>query len=104
MSDGISAHPAVRLRGVHKSFGAVVAVDGVDLDIGDGEFFSMLGPSGSGKTTMLRMIAGFERPTAGTIMLHGADVTNRPPFDRDVNSVFQDYVLFPHVTVERNIA
>ncbi|MES2209576.1 MAG: ABC transporter ATP-binding protein [Chloroflexota bacterium] len=83
---------------------AVIAVDGIDLEIRDGEFFSMLGPSGSGKTTTLRMIAGFERPTRGRILLHGQDVTDVPPFDRDVNTVFQDYALFPHMTVGENIA
>ena len=77
------------------------AVDGIDLEIADGEFFSMLGPSGSGKTTTLRMIAGFEEPTEGTIRLHGRDVTGVPPFDRDVNTVFQDYALFPHMTRRR---
>jgi putative spermidine/putrescine transport system ATP-binding protein len=96
--------PAVSLRGVTKRFGDVTAVAGVDLDIAEGEFFSMLGPSGSGKTTMLRMIAGFELPTAGTVLLKGRDVTRLPPFDRDVNTVFQDYALFPHMSVEQNIA
>ena len=76
---------------------------GVDLEVRDGEFFSMLGPSGSGKTTTLRMIAGFELPTAGRIQLHGRDVTDVPPFDRDVNTVFQDYALFPHLTVGDNV-
>jgi putative spermidine/putrescine transport system ATP-binding protein len=76
----------------------------VDLEIGDGEFFSMLGPSGSGKTTCLRMIAGFDRPTSGRIFLYGQDVSNLPPYERDVNTVFQDYALFPHMTVENNIA
>jgi putative spermidine/putrescine transport system ATP-binding protein len=99
-----TAPVAVRLEGVEKRYGDVVAVDGIDLEVGDGEFFSMLGPSGSGKTTMLRMIAGFELPTAGRILLHGADVTNVPPFDRDVNTVFQDYALFPHMTVGKNVA
>ena len=94
---------AIRFVGVRKQFGDVVAVDGVDLDVIDGEFFSMLGPSGSGKTTMLRMVAGFEQPTAGAILLGGKDVTNLPPFDRDVNTVFQDYALFPHMTVAQNI-
>ncbi|GAA3237657.1 ABC transporter ATP-binding protein [Actinocorallia longicatena] len=88
---------------MRKSFGSVDAVAGVDLEISDGEFFSMLGPSGSGKTTVLRMIAGFERPTAGTIELAGRDVTALPPFDRDVNTVFQDYALFPHLSVRRNV-
>ena len=82
----------------------VLAVDGVDLEIADGEFFSMLGPSGSGKTTTLRMIAGFELPTEGRVWLHGVDVTNRPPFERDVNTVFQDYALFPHMNVGDNVA
>jgi putative spermidine/putrescine transport system ATP-binding protein len=94
---------AVRLEGVEKRFGEVVAVAGIDLDVRDGEFFSMLGPSGSGKTTTLRMIAGFELPTAGRILLHGADVSRQPPFSRDVNTVFQDYALFPHMTVGRNV-
>jgi putative spermidine/putrescine transport system ATP-binding protein len=95
---------AVRLEGVRKQFGDVVAVADVDLDVRDGEFFSMLGPSGSGKTTTLRMIAGFELPTAGRILLHGQDVTAVPPFDRDVNTVFQDYALFPHMSVGDNVA
>lgn len=94
---------AVRLRGLRKEFGDVVAVDGVDLDILDGEFLTLLGPSGSGKTTVLRMIAGFELPTDGTIELSGRDVTRVPPFDRDVNTVFQDYALFPHMTVAENV-
>src|SRR5215218_9795746 len=95
---------AVRLEGVEKRFGDVRAVDGVDLDVRDGEFFSMLGPSGSGKTTTLRMIAGFELPTAGRVLLHGNDVTRLAPFERDVNTVFQDYALFPHMTVAENVA
>src|SRR5881296_2082510 len=94
---------AVHLQGLRKRFGDVLAVDGVDLDIRQGEFFSMLGPSGSGKTTCLRMIAGFEKPTEGRILLHGADVTGVPPYDRDVNTVFQDYALFPHMTVGENV-
>jgi putative spermidine/putrescine transport system ATP-binding protein len=88
---------------VVKRFGDVTAVAGVDLDIADGEFFSMLGPSGSGKTTTLRMIAGFEAPGEGRIWLHGRDVTDVPPFDRDVNTVFQDYALFPHMHVGDNV-
>jgi putative spermidine/putrescine transport system ATP-binding protein len=95
--------PAVRLTGLRKSFGDIEAVAGIDLDIADGEFFSMLGPSGSGKTTVLRMIAGFERPTAGAVLLGGRDVTRLPPFERDVNTVFQDYALFPHMSVQENI-
>ncbi|MEV3920555.1 ABC transporter ATP-binding protein [Actinomadura coerulea] len=94
---------AVRIRDLRKTFGPVEAVAGVDLDIRDGEFFSMLGPSGSGKTTVLRLIAGFERPTSGTIELGGRDVTGLAPFDRDVNTVFQDYALFPHLDVLRNV-
>ena len=95
--------PSIRLTGLAKTFGSVRAVDGVDLDIADGEFFSMLGPSGSGKTTVLRMIAGFEQPTAGRIELDGVDVTGKPPFARDVNTVFQDYALFPHMSVLQNV-
>jgi putative spermidine/putrescine transport system ATP-binding protein len=95
--------PAIRLTGLRKAFGPVEAVAGIDLDIADGEFFSMLGPSGSGKTTVLRMIAGFELPTAGTVTLSGRDVTREPPFNRDVNTVFQDYALFPHMNVQANV-
>ncbi|MEO8251965.1 MAG: ABC transporter ATP-binding protein [Chloroflexota bacterium] len=87
-----------------KRYGDVEAVAGIDLEIRDGEFFSMLGPSGSGKTTTLRMIAGFETPSEGRILLNGKDVTGVPPFDRDVNTVFQDYALFPHMTVGENVA
>ena len=93
----------VRATDVVKRFGDVAAVDGVSLDVRKGEFFSLLGPSGSGKTTMLRLIAGFELPDAGTIELGGVDVTHRPPFARDVNTVFQDYALFPHMTVAENV-
>jgi len=96
--------PAIRLTGLTKEFGAVTAVDHVDLEIAAGEFFSMLGPSGSGKTTVLRLIAGFEQPTSGTIELFGQDVSKKAPFDRDVNTVFQDYALFPHMTVLDNVA
>jgi putative spermidine/putrescine transport system ATP-binding protein len=101
-ADG-TAVPAVSLRGLVKRFGQVAAVDGVDLDIAPGEFFSMLGPSGSGKTTVLRMIGGFERPTAGTIRLDGADVTGLAPFERNLTTVFQDYALFPHMSVLDNV-
>lgn len=94
---------AISLRGVSKHFGEVTAVDDLDLDIEDGEFFSMLGPSGSGKTTVLRMVAGFEQPDAGRILLGGDDVTDEPPFARDVNTVFQDYALFPHMSVRQNV-
>jgi len=100
---GERAGPAVRLQGLVKRFGHVTAVDGVDLEILPGEFFSLLGPSGSGKTTCLRLIAGFEVPTEGHIFLDGADVTGQPPYDRDVNTVFQDYALFPHMTVGENV-
>src|SRR5439155_5053152 len=95
--------PAVRLERVVKRFGDVVAVDGVDLDVRSGEFFSMLGPSGSGKTTCMRMIAGFEAPPSGRVLLHGRDVTGLAPYERDVNTVFQDYALFPHMTVGANV-
>jgi putative spermidine/putrescine transport system ATP-binding protein len=95
---------AVRLAGVHKAYGDVVAVNGVDVDIRAGEFFTLLGPSGSGKTTTLRLIAGFERPDEGRIELGGSDVTNVPPYARDVNTVFQDYALFPHMSVADNVA
>lgn len=95
--------PAVRFSDVSRHFGDVKAVDNVGLDILDGEFFTMLGPSGSGKTTCLRLIAGFERPDAGAIQLYGQDVSNLPPYERDVNTVFQDYALFPHMTVGQNV-
>ncbi len=101
--------PVVSLRGLRKEFPGVgggprvVAVDGVDLDIAEGEFVTLLGPSGSGKTTVLRMIAGFEIPTAGQVVLRGRDVTRAAPFERDVNTVFQDYALFPHMDVLANV-
>jgi putative spermidine/putrescine transport system ATP-binding protein len=94
----------VRLSGIRKTYGDVVAVEDLDLDIGAGEFFTLLGPSGSGKTTTLRLIAGFERPDRGRIELGGVDVTNKAPYERDVNTVFQDYALFPHMTVAENVA
>jgi len=93
----------VSVEGVRKTYGDVVAVDHVDLTVGDGEFFTLLGPSGSGKTTTLRIIAGFERPDEGRVMLGGADITHQPPYARDVNTVFQDYALFPHMTVAENV-
>ena len=96
--------PAIRFESVSRHFGEVRAVDQVDMEVRDGEFFSMLGPSGSGKTTCLRMIAGFDRPTSGRIMLYGQDVSDLPPYERDVNTVFQDYALFPHMNVGDNIA
>jgi putative spermidine/putrescine transport system ATP-binding protein len=95
--------PDITVRGLTKRYGDVVAVDGIDLDIEEGEFFTMLGPSGSGKTTTLRMIAGFEIPDDGTIELAGQDVSSLPPYDRPVNTVFQDYALFPHMTVQANV-
>ncbi len=95
---------AVSFRQVSRHFGEVRAVDGVSFDIADGEFFSMLGPSGSGKTTCLRLIAGFEQPSAGEIHVHGRPVAGVPPYERDVNTVFQDYALFPHMTVADNVA
>jgi putative spermidine/putrescine transport system ATP-binding protein len=93
----------VAVEGARKAYGEVVAVDGVDLGVADGEFFTLLGPSGSGKTTTLRMIAGFEQPDAGRIRLGGEDITRHPPYERDVNTVFQDYALFPHMTVAENV-
>src|SRR5215218_1106215 len=94
---------AVRLDGTRKTYGELVAVDRVDLDIQEDEFFTLLGPSGSGKTTCLRMIAGFERPDEGRVELAGRDVTRLPPAERDVNTVFQDYALFPHMSVAENV-
>jgi putative spermidine/putrescine transport system ATP-binding protein len=97
------AVPAVDVVAVRKTFGGVDAVAGVDLQIGRGEFFTMLGPSGSGKTTLLRIIAGFVPADAGQVKLNGVDVTREPPFARNVNTVFQDYALFPHMTVYENV-
>ena len=93
----------IRLTGVAKSFGGPAAVDGVDLEIGEGEIFCLLGPSGCGKTTLLRLIGGFEAPDAGRIELDGQDVTDAPPWARPVNTVFQSYALFPHLDVQRNV-
>jgi putative spermidine/putrescine transport system ATP-binding protein len=95
--------PDIRLAGLAKSYGTVEAVRDVDLEIAAGEFFTMLGPSGSGKTTTLRLIAGFERPDAGRIELQGNDVSQIPPYSRNVNTVFQDYALFPHMSVRENV-
>jgi len=95
---------AVRLRDVHRRFGDVRAVDGVSLEIRDGEFFSMLGPSGSGKTTCLRLVAGFDQPTNGSVELFEKPMAGVPPWERDVNTVFQDYALFPHMDVAENVA
>ena len=96
--------PIVRLSAVRKTYGGFVAVDSLDLTIGRGEFFTFLGPSGSGKTTTLRLIAGFEYPDSGVIELDGQNVAGLPPNARDVNTVFQDYALFPHMTVRQNVA
>jgi putative spermidine/putrescine transport system ATP-binding protein len=104
LPDPAAAETAVSLRGLRKSYGDVDAVAGVDLDVMDGEFFTLLGPSGSGKTTTLRMIAGFELPTSGEVLLGGRDVSKLPPYERDVNTVFQDYALFPHMSVGDNVA
>jgi putative spermidine/putrescine transport system ATP-binding protein len=100
----VPSQPDIALRGVCKTFSSVVAVDNLDLDIARGEFFALLGPSGSGKTTVLRLIAGFETPTAGKIELAGVDTTKVPPFRRNVHTVFQDYALFPHMTVAQNVS
>ena len=94
----------IRIRGVSKHFGSFVAVDNVDLTIEKGELFSILGGSGCGKTTLLRMLAGFETPTSGSIEIDGTDVTNQPPYERHVNMMFQSYAVFPHMSVETNIA
>src|ERR1700761_1588409 len=99
----MSAAAAISVEGVSKRFADTTAVDGVDLLIGEGEFFSMLGPSGCGKTTTLRMIAGFEEPTEGRIVLRGEDVTQVGPAKRNLNMVFQEYGLFPHMTVADNV-
>ncbi|MGA0562829.1 ABC transporter ATP-binding protein [Ancylobacter sp. VNQ12] len=104
VSDPAPTTPAVRFAGVTRHFGAVKAVDGVDLSIAPGEFFAMLGPSGSGKTTCLRLIAGFEQPDAGRIEIFGESVERLPPYRRAVNTVFQDYALFPHLSVGDNVA
>ena len=98
-----ASSPAVRFTGVCRYFGEVRAIDQISLQIADGEFFSLLGPSGSGKTTCLRLIAGFEQPDAGEIEIHGRAVAGVPPYERDVNTVFQDYALFPHMSVGENV-
>jgi putative spermidine/putrescine transport system ATP-binding protein len=98
-----ASEPDIRLVGLRKVYGDVVAVAGIDLEVGKGEFFTLLGPSGSGKTTTLRMIAGFELPDTGRVELGGRDVTELPPYDREVNTVFQDYALFPHMSVGEDV-
>lgn len=98
------AAPAVELRNVTRRFGAVTALDGISFAVGQGEFFGMLGPSGSGKTTCLRMIAGFDVPGTGEVLIAGKSVGNLPPYERDAHTVFQDYALFPHMTVADNVA
>src|SRR2546423_9006131 len=97
------AAPDVRLVEIRKAYGDVVAVDGVDLSVARGEFLTLHGPSGSGKPAALRLIAGFERPDAGRVELAGTDVTRRAPYERDVNTVFQDYALSPHMSVADNV-
>jgi putative spermidine/putrescine transport system ATP-binding protein len=99
-----ASSPDIRLTGLRKSYGEVLALDGIELDVNAGEFFTLLGPSGSGKTTTLRLIAGFERPDEGRVDLAGEDVTRLPPDERNVNTVFQDYALFPHMSVGDNVA
>src|SRR5258707_9663510 len=102
--DDSAARPLVRFEAVSKRFGSIVAVDRLSLDIFEREFFALLGPSGCGKTTLLRMLAGFERPSAGRILLDGADIAGVPPHRRPVNMMFQSYALFPHMSVAGNIA
>src|SRR3954468_24293078 len=99
-----AAAPDIRLEGVTKRFGETTAVDALDLEVPRGAFYALLGPSGCGKTTTLRMIGGFEDPTSGQVFLGGDEVTQHPPYRRDVNTVFQSYALFPHLNVERNVA
>src|SRR5258705_8340442 len=99
-----AARPLVRFDGVSKRFSDVAALDRVSLDIFEGEFFALLGPSGCGKTTLLRMLAGFETPDNGRVLLDGADLAGVPPYRRPVNMMFQSYALFPHLTVAGNVA
>ncbi|MBC7984263.1 MAG: ABC transporter ATP-binding protein, partial [Candidatus Obscuribacterales bacterium] len=98
------AEPYIRIDSVTKKFGEFVAVDNVSLNIYRGEIFCLLGGSGCGKTTLLRMLAGFEQPTSGRIFIDGADMADVPPYERPVNMMFQSYALFPHMTVEQNVA
>jgi spermidine/putrescine transport system ATP-binding protein len=102
--EAAAAKPSVELRDVTKRFGDFTAVDAIDLDIGEGEFFTMLGPSGCGKTTTLRMVAGFEEPSDGQVLIDGADQVGLPPYKRPTNTVFQSYALFPHLSVAENVA
>src|SRR3954462_12242006 len=102
--DDSAARPLVRFEAVSKRFGNIVAIERLSLDIFEREFFALLGPSGCGKTTLLRMLAGFEQPSEGRILLDGADISGLPPHRRPVNMMFQSYALFPHLTVEGNIA
>jgi putative spermidine/putrescine transport system ATP-binding protein len=104
VTDTVPGWPAIVARGLHKRFGDHVAVGSLDLDVPTGSFCGLVGPNGSGKTTTLRMIAGFEQPTSGRILLHGEDVSRTPPYKRDVNTVFQNYALFPHMNVFENVA
>ena len=96
--------PLLKIRGVTKSFGSFLAVNNIDLEIFKGELFCLLGGSGCGKTTLLRMLAGFESPTSGQIIIDGKDMSNVPPYERPTNMMFQNYALFPHMTVEKNVA
>lgn len=104
MTDASNPDSFIRIRGVSKHFGDFVAVDDINLDIKQGELFAILGGSGCGKSTLLRMLAGFEAPTAGTIEIDGSDVTQQPPYERPVNMMFQSYAIFPHMSVEKNVA
>src|SRR5690348_4384843 len=101
--DQMQSEPLLRIASVVKRFGGFTAVDGLSLDVGAGEFFALLGPSGCGKTTLLRLLAGFERPDEGSIELDGADMAGVPPYARPVNMMFQSYALFPHMTVAQNV-
>ena len=100
----MEASPSVTLQSVTKRFGEFAAVEEMDLEIGQGEFFTLLGPSGCGKTTTLRMVAGFEEPTEGQVLIDGSDVVGLPPYKRPTNTVFQSYALFPHMSVHDNVA
>ena len=103
-SPGENKTPFIQIRSLSKRFGDFTAVDAINLDIERGELFAILGGSGCGKSTLLRMLAGFEAPTGGSILIDGADVTELPPYERPVNMMFQSYAVFPHMTVEQNVA